>query len=228
MAFAASNIDPQHSLAWSENAGWLDLSGGSQTLGVRVLPTILSGYIWAENIGWINLGDGTPSNGTSYANNDGFDCGVNIDPLTSDLFGLAWSENVGWINFDTRAALGSSGQQARVDFTAGRLRGYAWGENIGWINFDDATLYAGFIWPACHQPFADADDDHDVDQIDFAYVQRCLSATGGILDGCECFNRPEVGFPNGDNDVDLNDLDAFAACASGPGIPADANCTTSP
>ena len=42
--------------------------------------------------------------------------------------------------------------------------------------------------------------------------------------GCICFDRPESGFPHGDNDVDADDLDAFEACASGPGIPASPGC----
>ncbi|MBI4578820.1 MAG: hypothetical protein HY718_03905 [Planctomycetes bacterium] len=67
-AYTTSNIDPVHPHAWSENAGWLswrDANGGVQ--GVRVLPTVLSGYIWAETVGFINVGDGTPAGGTAYS-----------------------------------------------------------------------------------------------------------------------------------------------------------------
>ena len=80
-ALAQSNIDPVNKSAWSENVGWMnwrDANSGEN--GVRVLPTILSGYIWAENVGWINVGDGTPTNGVTYANSDSTDYGVNIDP----------------------------------------------------------------------------------------------------------------------------------------------------
>ncbi len=74
---------------------------------------------------------------------------------------------------------------------------------------------------ACPSPFADTDGDLDVDQTDFALLQRCFSPSG---DGfpetrCICFDRPEVGFPEGDGDVDMDDVAAFEACASGPGIP---------
>ena len=79
--------------------------------------------------------------------------------------------------------------------------------------------------PPCHDPFADVDEDNDVDQEDFAALQRCFTgAGGGVLAGCECFNRPEAGFPHGDNDVDADDLDAFEACASGPEVPVNAAC----
>jgi hypothetical protein len=66
----------------------------------------------------------------------------------------------------------------------------------------------------CPVPFADADEDGDVDQDDFGALQLCFTgANGGILDGCDCFNR------DGDNDVDDWDYGAFEDCATGPGIP---------
>ena len=83
-------------------------------------------------------------------------------------------------------------------------------------------------YPCCmcgKDPFADVDCDNDVDQDDFAAFQRCLTGEGGpILAGCEDFDRPEPGWPDGDGDVDNNDYQAFEACASGPTIPADKSC----
>ena len=75
----------------------------------------------------------------------------------------------------------------------------------------------------CHDPFADADGDEDVDQVDFGMWQVCFTGDGHpITDSpCECFDR------DGDGDVDGNeDFTAFAACAStsGPTIPADSDC----
>jgi len=75
----------------------------------------------------------------------------------------------------------------------------------------------------CPDPFADADGDGDVDQVDFGLWQVCFTGDGGsIIDSeCECFDR------NRDGDVDSNeDFAAFQACAdtSGPTIPADPNC----
>lgn len=77
--------------------------------------------------------------------------------------------------------------------------------------------------PICHEPFADADDDGDVDHEDFARWQQCLTGEGGgILPGCACFDRENGG--QGDGDVDQDDGLLFEACASGPGVPADSNC----
>lgn len=227
LCLGITNIDPVFKYGWGENIGWLnwrDANGGSD--GVRVHKTFLSGFAWAENVGYLNLGDGNPANGTAYANVDGADFGVNIDPLTGDLFGLAWGENIGWVNFDTRTALGGSNQQARLDPAANRFRGYAWGENVGWISLDDATRFVAFVPASCGDLFADADGDDDVDQADFAVIQACFSGQGRPAPaGCECFDRPEIGFPRGDNDVDSDDMQAFADCASGPAIAADPACS---
>ncbi len=226
MVSGVTNIDNVLKYSWGENVGWFnwrDADGGGA--GIRVLPTHLSGYAWGENVGWIHFGDGTPGDGQLYANADGTDYGVNVHPTTNALYGYAWGENVGWINFDTSAQLGSFTQHARYDPGANRLRGYAWGENVGWINLDDATRYVSVVPPACADPFANVDADIDVDQTDFAAFQLCHSGDGGgIGDGCECFNRPEAGFPLGDNDIDAEDLDAFELCASGPTVPLNAAC----
>ncbi|HPD32007.1 MAG TPA: hypothetical protein PLL20_18610 [Phycisphaerae bacterium] len=229
LAAGESNIDPNHRFAWAENVGWLNWHGANSN--VRVHPSFLSGFVWAENVGWINLGNGRPANGTAYANTNGEDCGVNIDALTGDLSGLGWGENIGWVNFDTWAALGTYGRQARFEYApagnywAGRFRGYAWGENVGWINLDDSVAYVSVVSPDCRDPFADADGDGDVDQADFAIMQICVSGDlTPALAGCVCFDRPEWGFPLGDNDVDANDLAAFEACATGPGLVVPSGC----
>ena len=75
----------------------------------------------------------------------------------------------------------------------------------------------------CHSPFADADWDGDVDQLDFGVFQACVTgAGGGILEGCSCFDRDNNGV--GDDDVDQDDLDAFEECASGPDVLANPLC----
>ena len=147
-----SLVHPVDKFCWGENVGyfnWRDAgappSPGAQ--GARVHTSFLSGFVWGENVGWVNLGDGTPGatgpGGPRYANIEGTDSGINIDDATGNLFGLAWGENIGWVNFDTRAALGPFGQQARLDRPARRFRGYAWAPNIGWINLDDASKFVG-------------------------------------------------------------------------------------
>lgn len=225
-ASGPTNIDAGHRFGWGENIGWLnwrDAAGGEQ--GARVGATILSGFVWSENVGWINLGNGQPDGGEHYANVDGGDFGVNIDPPTGDLFGLAWGENIGWIRFDTRDALAPHGQQARFDYAAGRFRGYAWGENVGWISLDDAAHFVAEAPPDCNTPFADANGDEAVDQADFAALQRCITGPGGgVPPGCECFNRPQPGYPRGTNEIGAFEIGAFAACVRGPAVPADPAC----
>jgi len=71
----------------------------------------------------------------------------------------------------------------------------------------------------CHEPFADADEDGDVDQNDFAIFQLCFTGTGGVIPSvpnyCGCFDR------DGDTDIDSADFVAFQDCATGPNIPFD-------
>jgi hypothetical protein len=75
----------------------------------------------------------------------------------------------------------------------------------------------------CHTPFADADGDGDVDQVDFATFQTCFTGVDGGVPAtsaypCVCFNRDT---PTRDNDVDHDDLLKFLNCTvgSGPHIP---------
>jgi hypothetical protein len=81
----------------------------------------------------------------------------------------------------------------------------------------------------CPNPFADADDDGDVDMADFAALQRCLTTGGGpVTPECKCFDRPESGLPGGNGLVDGNDVVLFLACGSGAGVPADPSCDGAP
>jgi len=69
----------------------------------------------------------------------------------------------------------------------------------------------------CAIPFADADSDGDVDQMDFGFFQTCYDPTT-VAGNCTCFDR------DGDGTIDANDLNAFVACYSGPDVPADVDC----
>ncbi len=196
---ADSSVDPEHRSSWCENVGWTNWQHDTPNPGdgVFVGNSFLAGFVWAENVGWVNLGDGIPGDGVHYANIDGDDFGVNVDPVSGDLFGWGWGENVGWINFDTRSF---GDERARFDECDHRFLGYAWGENIGWINLDDATHYvavgpclagdldcdgnvalddfAGFVTAMSGPDVSttcsafDADSDDDVDMADFAVLQR--------------------------------------------------------
>jgi hypothetical protein len=199
---ATSNIDSDHRFDWSENVGWTNWRHETaEGDGAVVGETLLRGFVWAENVGWINLGDGIPTDGVHYLNTDNTDFGVNLDPESGTLFGLAWGENVGWINFDT-SSLGD--QRARFDECDHRFFGYAWGENIGWINLNDATYFVAIgpcvagdlncdgevnlddftvftaslsgpgVTTACSA--FDADEDNDVDLVDYGEFQRAFMA----------------------------------------------------
>lgn len=196
----SSNIDPTHRFAWTENVGWINWQHGSpnQGDGVLVTTTYLAGFIWTENTGWINLGGIPPGDDTHYANDpaDSTTFGVNVDPATGDLFGLAWGENIGWINFDTRGALGSHDQQARLDFCANRLRGFAWGENIGWINLN-GPLHFIALGPTCMP--GDAACDSIIALVDYAVLISRFKGPGVVVD-CPSFDA------DNDGDVDLLDF----------------------
>ena len=73
----------------------------------------------------------------------------------------------------------------------------------------------------CSDPYADADADGDVDTADFGAFQRCYTAGSSgmaIPAECECFEK------TGDGAITTDDLPAFAACGSGPGIGAATSC----
>ncbi len=87
--------------------------------------------------------------------------------------------------------------------------------------FQGMTTDCATSFCPCPTPSVDADADGDVDQVDFAALQRCFYPVefGPPETRCICFDRPEVGFPEGDGDVDMDDVASFEACASGPGVP---------
>ncbi|MBP7935858.1 MAG: LamG domain-containing protein [Phycisphaerae bacterium] len=64
----------------------------------------------------------------------------------------------------------------------------------------------------CNRPFADMDDDGDVDQIDFSQYQLCFAEV--LVEGnpCLCLDK------TGDNKVDATDLAEFAKCVTGPAV----------
>jgi hypothetical protein len=69
----------------------------------------------------------------------------------------------------------------------------------------------------CYVPAVDGDGDGDVDMMDFAMFQLCLTTGGGTLaDECKCFDRDGLG--TGDGDVDGNDFFEFQKCATGPNV----------
>lgn len=81
-------------------------------------------------------------------------------------------------------------------------------------------LNNGFSLKRCGDPRFDDDNDGDVDMLDFALFQRCITGgTGGPYSPeCRCMNS------NGDTVIDTPDLMAFMECASGPSVPANPAC----
>lgn len=70
----------------------------------------------------------------------------------------------------------------------------------------------------CAAATVDGDFDTDVDMVDFAMLQRCIAPVGGVAENCTCFDT------NADGAVDSTDVERFALCASGSGVPADVTC----
>jgi hypothetical protein len=66
----------------------------------------------------------------------------------------------------------------------------------------------------------DFDNDGDVDQSDFAVLQRCFSGSTVAQNDSTC----EDALLDGDNDVDIQDLARFMTCYSGPANLADYQC----
>ncbi|MBI2947011.1 MAG: hypothetical protein HYY23_05155 [Verrucomicrobia bacterium] len=128
---ADSNINPDQSMAWGENIGWINCRP-SAAAGADLGEFVCSGFIYSANVGWINLGNGRPANGIHYQNSSAADFGVNRDP-EGRLWGLAYGANIGWIHFATNGA-------PRIDLRTGLLSGSAYGANIGWINLGDANF----------------------------------------------------------------------------------------
>lgn len=123
-ALGQGELAPGEQLAWSENAGWLNLAP-AHGAAVQVLPDHLVGFVWGENVGWISLG---AAGGGPYANAGATDWGVNRAP-DGKLSGFAWSETVGWIAF------ASPHGEVTLDAGSGRFDGFGWSENAGWISF---------------------------------------------------------------------------------------------
>jgi hypothetical protein len=97
-----------------------------------------------------------------------------------------------------------------------------WGyEGAFSINANHADNFY-LVGPACEREiFADADEDTDVDQSDYSFLQRCFTGPDGQYTdpACLCFDVDPPGAPDGD--IDILDFEAFRDCATGPDVALD-------
>jgi len=85
------------------------------------------------------------------------------------------------------------------------------------LNTDPAVSMVFTSYDTCPIPFADADRDGDVDQMDFGLFQACFTGESSAMppgQGCSCFDRGGIA-----GSVDQSDFDEFVNCFSGPAIP---------
>ena len=127
--FAFADTSVLSGYAWSDNIGWVSLSGSSYGLSMDANGK-LSGYAWSDNIGWITANQselsGCPSN-PCWAK-------FNANALTGWLRALSWGG--GW---DGWISLSGSGYGVTQD-QSGVLSGYAWGSDVvGWLDFSAAA-----------------------------------------------------------------------------------------
>ena len=215
LLLAQSNVDNSvpNKFGWGENVGWTNWRDANNAAdGVIVGSFVMRGFIWGENIGWINVGDGSPTAPPFYANADGTDFGINVDP-DGDLHGLAWGENIGWINFDG-GAIANPPQPAKIICASppgqpfARLTGYAWAENIGWINLSslDPGHFVSLNAPStpllCDMNHDGAKNGRDIQ----SFVIVLLAGGANWQDICSGDQPPP------DGTIDLGDVNTFVTC----------------
>ncbi len=133
---------------------------------------------------------------------------------TKDVFGGAGSSGVGlpWIADEITATATGDFMTVEVEMDASAAGG---------LNMDAMVFEPSF---SCNDPRADADGDGDVDGLDFATFQLCLSLDpfnpDAVFNGasCGCQDLATNGV------MDSADFNVFAGCASGPFVPALATC----
>lgn len=91
--------------------------------------------------------------------------------------------------------------------------------NGDWLGPDTTCGPDGANCDFCFDPFADTDGDTDVDMVDFALLQTCITTGGGpVTDGCSCFDTDDS------DAIDEVDVERFILCGSGPDVPASTAC----
>ena len=124
--------------AWTENIGWISMSGSGYSVNIDKSTGLFSGWAWSENIGWINFAPSGPypNSPTPPQYSAQMDTSTgNISGWASVLINQSDPTPTGWIKMsDTSPAYG-----VKVDAITGQLSGFAWSENYGWIDFSQVT-----------------------------------------------------------------------------------------
>lgn len=104
--------------AWSDNIGWVSLSGSGYGLSVGS-SGVITGYAWGDNIGWI-AADAA--------------CGTQATVSGSTVTGWLHALNTG---SDGCIKLNPNNNASDVTYSAGTITGYAWGsDTVGWLQFN--------------------------------------------------------------------------------------------
>jgi hypothetical protein len=136
-----------------------------------------------------------------------------LTEINSQFVTSGWSSD--WVYGEVTGSAASSVMTVVVSFYEGTQAG---GAHFDGLIFEPTIT--------CNDPFADADGDGDVDQVDFAVFQKCFTGSnyaGELPDECKCFDRIDnQGLIDGS--IDQFDWGKFEACASGPDVPANPAC----
>ncbi len=179
-----------------------------------------------------NLSDPDPANWTIIDLTEYFNAAGQLGNFTRlsraysvgvDGNGNAWVTGIG------NTAAGTRGFSALVPSGPGQAIGAccisSFGSRTCSLSFEEdctegvftANTSCAVACPPCGTPFADVDFDGDVDQTDFALLQRCTTGVspGGVPEGCACLDRVVTDPPR----IDGDDIAEFMGCVSGPDVP---------
>ena len=113
--------------AWSDNVGWVSLSGSGYGLTTDGSGNV-GGYAWSDNIGWIRpaqSGDGCPGTGAVFSGGS----------LTGWLYVLSAATSQG--SWDGCISLSGSGYGVTNASNPSYNANYAWGSTVvGWLSFN--------------------------------------------------------------------------------------------
>lgn len=127
--FAFADTSILSGYAWSDNIGWVSLSGSDYGLSMDT-NSKLSGYAWSDNIGWITANESELSGCPSSPCRAKFNGSALNGWLRALSYGGGWD---GWIS------LSGSGYGV-TQSESGALSGYAWGSDVvGWLDFSAAV-----------------------------------------------------------------------------------------